>query len=150
MSTLFRNVVLGIFITCAGWVSAQTPAPAVAKETPIKVVYHVGESIEQATNALRNVRNHLSVEPNVKIAVVSHSGGIDFMLAGAKDKAGNLFDANVQELVKKGVEFKVCKITLDRRKIDPKQVIEEGILVPSGAAEIAKMQAREGYVYFRP
>jgi uncharacterized protein len=127
-----------------------SPTTTLAKDQSVKVVYHVSESIEQATNALRNVRNHLSADPTAKIAVVTHANGIDFLLDGAKDKSGNLFDANVQELVKQGVEFKVCKITLQRRNIDPKRVIEEAKLVPSGAAEVARMQAKEGYVYFRP
>ena len=120
------------------------------KDEPVKVVYHVSESIDQATAALRNVRNHLSADPTVKIAVVTHANGIDFLLDGAKDKNGNLFDANVQELVKKGVEFKVCKITLERRMIDPKRVIEEAKLLPSGVAEVSRLQAKEGYVYLKP
>lgn len=121
-----------------------------AKDDAVKVVYHVSEGIDQATAALRNVRNHLSADPTVKIAVVTHANGIDFLLDGAKDKNGNLFDANVQELVKKGVEFKVCKITLERRMIDPKRVIEEARLVPSGVAEVSRLQAKEGYVYLKP
>jgi intracellular sulfur oxidation DsrE/DsrF family protein len=123
---------------CAGTPPGPTPQ--------IKVVYHVSENLEQATNALRNARNHLSTDPTVKIAVVTHAGGIDFLLEGVKDKNGNPFDANVQELVKMGVEFKVCKITLQRRNIDPKRVIEEASLVPSGVAEVSRLQAREGYV----
>ncbi len=119
-------------------------------DDPVKVVYHVSESIEQATAALRNIRNHLAADPTAKIIVVTHANGIDFLLDGAKDKNGNLFDANVQELVKKGVEFRVCKVTLDRRSIDPKRVIEEAKLVPSGVAEVARLQAKEGYVYLKP
>ncbi len=123
---------------------------ASAKDEPVKVVYHVSEGIEQATQALRNVRNHLSADPTVKIVVVTHANGIDFLLDGAKDKNGNLFDANVQELVKMGVQFRVCKITLERRNIDPKRVIEEATLVPSGVAEVSRLQAREGFVYLKP
>jgi uncharacterized protein len=131
-----------LFAGCAGTPPEQTP--------PIKVVYHVSEDLEQATNALRNVRNHLSTDATAKIAVVTHAGGIDFLLEGAKDKNGNPYDANVQELVKMGVEFKVCRITLQRRNIDPKRVIEEASLVPSGVAEVSRLQAREGYVYLKP
>ncbi len=130
---------------------AATPVAAIAaKDEPVKVVYHVSEGIEQATAALRNVRNHLSADPTVKITVVTHANGVDFLLDGAKDKNGNLFEANVQELVKKGVDFRVCKITLERRMIDPKRVIEEAKLVPSGVAEVARLQAKEGYVYLKP
>lgn len=140
--------ILGFGLMCG--VAQAAPAANASKDEPVKVVYHVSESIEQATSALRNVRNHLSADPTAKIAVVTHANGIDFLLEGAKDKNGNLFDANVQELVKQGVEFKVCKITLQRRNIDPKKVIEEAKLVASGVAEVSRLQAKEGYVYLKP
>ena len=54
------------------------------------------------------------------------------------------------ELVKMGVQFRVCKVTLQRRNIDPKRVIEEATLVPSGVAEVARLQAKEGFVYLKP
>ena len=117
---------------------------------PVKVVYHVSEGLDQATSALRNIRNHLSADPSARIAVVTHANGIDFLLDGAKDKGGNEYLANVQELVQRGVDFRVCRITLERRMIDPKRVIEEARLVPSGVAEVSRLQAREGYVYLKP
>jgi intracellular sulfur oxidation DsrE/DsrF family protein len=104
---------------------------------PIKVIYHVSEGGDQATNALRNIRNHLSADPTAKISVVTHANGNDYV-------------SNVQELVKRGVDFRVCRLTLERRNIDPKRVIEEARLVPSGVAEVARLQAREGYVYLKP
>jgi uncharacterized protein len=147
-SAIFASI--AALVLAIGFGNAWSAPKDVAKDEPVKVVYHVSESIDQATAALRNVRNHLSADPTVKIAVVTHANGIDFLLDGAKDKNGNLFDANVQELVKKGVEFKVCKITLERRMIDPKRVIEEAKLVPSGVAEVSRLQAKEGYVYLKP
>ena len=133
--------------------TAATPTAtdaAASVATPVKVVYHVSEGNDQATAALRNIRNHLSADPTVKISVVTHANGIDFLLDGAKDKQGNEYIANVQELVKRGVDFRVCKITLERRMIDPKRVIEEARLVPSGVAEVAMLQAKEKYVYLKP
>ena len=148
-----RMAIRGALACCASIVALSVcaaPATSAAKDDPVKVVYHVSEGIEQATAALRNVRNHLAADPTVKIIVVTHANGIDFLLDGAKDKNGNLFDANVQELVKMGVQFRVCKITLQRRNIDPKRVIEEATLVPSGVAEVSRLQAKEGFVYLKP
>jgi intracellular sulfur oxidation DsrE/DsrF family protein len=137
---------LAAFVAAA----AMSFAYAAGQDDPVKVVYHVSEGLDQATAALRNIRNHLSADPKAKITVVTHANGIDFLLDGAKDKNGNLFDANVQELVKMGVDFRVCAITLQRRNIDPKKVIEEAKIVPSGVAEVARLQAKEGYVYLKP
>lgn len=141
----------GVLATgCAVVVKGETKADAASAPNPVKVIYHVSEGGDQATNALRNIRNHLSADPTTKISVVTHANGIDFLLDGAKDKNGNDYASNVQELVKRGVDFRVCKITLERRMIDPKRVIEEARLVPSGVAEVARLQAREGYVYLKP
>ena len=96
------------------------------------------------------MRNHLSVDPKAKIVMVSHAAGIDFLLRDAKDKNGNPFEVTVQDLVSKGVEFRVCEITLKSRKIDKKQLIEEVKYVPSGVAEVTRLQAQEGYAYLKP
>ena len=116
----------------------------------IKVVYHVSEGLEQASNAVRNIRNHLSADPAVKITVVTLAGGINFLLEDAKDKNGNPYDAMVQDLVSKGVDFRVCNFTLLSRNIDKSKVVPEATIVPSGVAEISRLQAKEKYVYLRP
>src|SRR5947209_2596541 len=130
--------------------AAMSFAAAAANGDPVKVVYHVNQDLEQATSAIRNIRNHLTADPKAKIVVVAHAGGINFLLRDAKDKNGNPFDVSVQDLVSKGVEFRVCRFTLESRHIDPKQVIEEAQIVPSGVAEVARLQAQEGYVYLKP
>ena len=127
------------------------PAPAFAAgDGPVKVVYHVNENNAQALNALRNIRNHLAADPSAKIVVVTHAGGIQFLLDGALDANGAPFEAAVQELKAKGVDFRVCQFTLQRNNIDPKKVIPEATLVPSGVAEVSRLQFKEGFAYLRP
>lgn len=129
---------------------AMALASAAGAEVSSKVVYHVNEGVDKAVPALRNIRNHLDAEPKAKIVVVTHGPGIDFLLDGAKDKNGNPFDATVDTLQAKGVEFRVCNNTLVTRKIDKGQVIPQASIVPSGVAEIGRLQAKEGYVYLKP
>ena len=117
---------------------------------PVKVVYHVNEGGDQPANALRNIRNHLSADSKAKIVVVTHSRGVDLLLQGSKDKNGNPYEIPIQELAGKGVEFRVCTIALQQQNIDPKRVIEEAKLVPSGVAEISRLQFQEGYAYLKP
>lgn len=126
---------------------AEASAPAAPDET--KVVYHVNDS-DNAMAALRNVKNELNAEPNTHIVVVTHSKGIDFLLKDAQDKNGNPYEPIVQGLKDRGVEFRVCNNTLQSRKLDAHAVIPEASIVPSGVAEIARLQAREGYVYLKP
>ena len=117
---------------------------------PVKVVYHFSEGIDQASRGLRNIKNHLEQDPSAKIVAVAHGSGIDFLLKGAKDKNGNAFETTVEELSLAGVEFRVCNNTLKSRSIDPKQVLSDARIVPAGVVEIARLQAKEGFVYLKP
>jgi uncharacterized protein len=129
---------------------ALTGMASAEEQKQIKTVYHLNQGLEQASNGLRNIRNHLAADPSAKITVVSHATGIDFLLDGAKDKNGNPYQIIVEDLVSKGVDFRVCNFTLSSRKIDPGQVIPEAKIVPSGVAEIGKLQTYEGYAYLKP
>lgn len=124
-------------------------ASTAEKVGPDKVVYHVNDS-QNATAALRNIGNHLDVDPSAKIVVVTHAQGVDFLMNDAKDKNGNPYNIAVESLKAKGVTFDVCQITLRNRKLDEKQFIPEVTFVPSGVVEIGKLQSREGYVYLKP
>jgi len=117
---------------------------------PIKTVYHLTNGLDEAQRAMGNVRNHLNADPKAKIVVVGNGNGIEFMLDGAKDRNGNPFDATIQDLKGKGVEFRLCNNTLVTRKIDKSKVIPEVTIVESGVAEAAKLQIREGFAYLRP
>jgi intracellular sulfur oxidation DsrE/DsrF family protein len=117
---------------------------------PDKVVYHVNDSKVQAANALRNIGNHLEVNPKAKIVVVTHAQGVDFLMDGSKDANGNPYNIAVEQLKGRGVQFDVCQITLRNRKLNRSQFIPEASFVPSGVAEITRLQQREGYAYLRP
>jgi hypothetical protein len=114
-----------------------------------KVVYHLSEGLEQASNGLRNVGNHLEVNPNAKIVVVSHAKGVDFLMKGVKDKNGNKYEDLVEQLKLRGVQFDVCQITLRNRNLSKDQFIEYVNYVPSGVAEISHLE-HEGYAYLKP
>lgn len=119
-------------------------------EEAIKTVYHMSEGIPQASRAMNNIRNHLAADPKAKIVVVTHGLGIDFLIDGATNQMEQPFAGAVSDLVSKGVEFRVCNNTLVSRKISADKLLMEAKVVPSGVAEVAKLQAKEGFVYLRP
>lgn len=119
-------------------------------EDGIKVVYHLNEGVQQASRAIGNIRNHLNADGNAHIVVVAHGPGIDFLLEGAEDAQGRPFAGSVGELAGRGVEFRVCNNTLVSRRIPKERVVMEAKVVPSGVAEVARLQAKEQYVYLRP
>jgi len=143
MSRLFALAAALALAGCAG----TAPKDPVG---PDKVVYHLNSGLEQASDGLRNIRNHLEVNPKARIVVVAHALGVDYLMKGAKDKNGNPYDVAVEQLVLQGVRFDVCEITLRNRKLKREQFIPEAVFVPSGVAEIARLQQREGYAYLRP
>lgn len=150
LPTAFAFALLSTFAAGTPATSAAAPVEAAAPAAPEeKVVYHVNDS-EYAMIALRNVQNHLDASKDAHIVVVTHGKGIDFLLNGAQDKNGNPYEPVVQSLKDKGVDFRVCNNTLKSRKLDAGAVIPEARIVPSGVAEIGRLQAVEGYVYLKP
>jgi len=117
---------------------------------PDKVVYHLNAGLEQASDGLRNIRNHLEVNPKAQIVVVAHARGVDYLMKGAKDKNGNPYETAVEQLKMQGVRFDVCEITLRNRQLKREQFIDDAEFVASGVAEITRLQQREGYAYLRP
>jgi intracellular sulfur oxidation DsrE/DsrF family protein len=116
----------------------------------IRVVYHLADGTEQATRALANIRNHLRGDPEVQIAVVTIGDGIRLLLKDEVDANGRRFDHQVSALASKGVEFWICENTLTAHAVPLARVIGEARVVPAGVVELARLQAREGYVYIRP
>lgn len=123
---------------------------ALAAAQDMKVVYHMNTGIDSAAAALNNIQNHLNADPKVKIVVVTHGPGIDFLLQDAKDSKGREFSSAVSNLSSKGIEFRVCNNTLVSRNINPDKLQMETKIVPSGVAEVAKLQAKDGFVYLKP
>ena len=136
------------------WVAALAAGAALAASAapgdPTKIVYHMNEGLERAPQVIRNIRNHLSVDPKAKIVVVTHAQGINFLMRDAKDPRGNPYEVAVQDLKSKGVEFRVCEITLKSRNIERSALIDDVAYVPSGVVEVSRLQAHEGFVYLKP
>ena len=140
--TRLRNLFVAAMLAgCAAVASAAQP---------ISVVYHLNEGLAQAQRAIGNICNHLNAEPSTRIVVVTHGRGIDFLLEGATNDKGQAFESAVADLAGRGVQFRVCNNTLVGRDIPKEKVIMEAKIVPSGVAEVARLQAQEHFVYLRP
>jgi len=124
-------------------------AGAAAADDAVKVVYHLPDD-QAAMLAMMNVSNHLASDPNAKIVVVALSRGVRAFVFGAQDATGKLYADWVDQLTARGVEFRMCQNTMTALKIARSDLVDKVQVVPSGVAEIARLQAREGYVYIRP
>lgn len=135
-----------IWKICSALVLGFAASVAMAQDT---VVYHINDSAEQALGGLRNVKNHLDVDPTAKITVVTHALGVDFLMDGAKDKNGALYSGPVAALKARGVNFEICEITLANRNLKKGQFILEADFTPSGVVRLAKLQ-KLGASYIKP
>lgn len=117
-----------------------------------RVVYHIDDAATQATKGLRNIRNHLDVAPDTKIAVVTHANGVDFLMEAAKDaKDANIdYGSLVSALKARGVTFEVCEITLRNRNLKKEQFSLDAAFTPSGVVRIGRLQSRENFAYIKP
>ncbi|QKO20488.1 DsrE family protein [Rhodoferax sp. BAB1] len=136
-------------LVCAATLGFASTAQAQATQQ-VKAVYHINTDVNTVPAVLNNIRNHMAADPKAKIVVVTHGAGINFLLQDAKDSQGREFSGAVSDLAGKGVEFRVCNNTLTVRNINPDRLLMETKIVPSGVAEVARLQALEGYVYLKP
>jgi intracellular sulfur oxidation DsrE/DsrF family protein len=139
---LKNKLFAGVLLLACGWAQAAGD----------KVLYHIDNTAQQATKALRNIRNHLDVAPDTQIVVVTHAEGIDFLLEGMKDKANPNIDYGslVSALKARNVRFEVCEITLKNRSIRKDQFNMDAEFTPSGVVRVARLQSREGFAYIKP
>ncbi len=139
MKTLFR--IIGALALCAATFGAFAQD---------KVVYHFDGGLAQATKGLRNIRNHLDIDPTAQIIAVAHAEGVDFLMEGAKTTNNQEFAALVGDLSARGVKFEICEITLKNRNLKKEQFILGPSFTPSGVVRIANLQAKEHYAYIKP
>ena len=141
----------GVRAVFAGLLAGIVMVGAVrADEPPVRVVYHVDGGLEQASRALRNIRNNLEAEPKAQIVVVAIGAGVDFLLKDTKDAGGYPYELTVEQLADQGVRFEVCGNTLASRHLKESDISPEAHVIRFGMAEIARLQFREHYAYIKP
>ena len=138
--TMLATLFAATLLTCAF---------ATRADDAIKTVYHLQDE-KLATLAMNNINNHLFADPGVKIVVVALSTGVRAFTFGAQDAGGRPYGDWVDQLTAKGVQFRICQNSMNALKLTKQDLIDKVEVVPSGVAEIARLQAREGYVYIRP
>src|SRR3989442_9410010 len=71
----------------------------------------------QASNGLRNINNHLEVNPTAKIIVVAHARGVDFLMKGAKDANGSKYERSEEHTSElQSRPHLVCRLLLEKKK----------------------------------
>lgn len=147
LQAMWKRLSLALLLALAASLNAAAQGE---KPQPVRVVYHFSEGLEQASRGLEFIRNHLETDPGAQVVVVAHAAGVDFLMKGAKTAKGNEYRGMVEDLDLQGVQLRVCEITLRERGLRREQFLPGVGFVASGVAEIARLQAREGYAYVKP
>jgi uncharacterized protein len=129
--------------------SANAIPPGYYKDQ--KVVYHNdGSGPDNAAyfkRMLNSIKNHEEAvgKEHLEIRVVSHSAGVELFQAANTDKD---LAARIDAMKALGVSFLICNNTLKERQIDWHTLygVKEEDIVPSGVAELARLQGM-GFVY---
>jgi intracellular sulfur oxidation DsrE/DsrF family protein len=115
-----------------------------------KVVYHNDGGPDGPAyfkRLLGSLRNHVEAlgKDHVAIRVVDHGDGVTLFKLAQTDKA---LAERIDALKADGVRFLICANTLKEREIDWRTLygVAEQDIVPSGVAEIARLQ-QMGFVY---
>jgi intracellular sulfur oxidation DsrE/DsrF family protein len=162
MNTLKTGLLTALFLgVCMLMTTAVHANDRYGKQ---KVVYHINyDDPKKQAGALRNVQNHINAvgAENLDLKVVLHGNGLALLLepdalAGLKKfkyaNANDKMTAKIDGLKNQGVEFNVCANTIRGRKVDVSSDlynVEKSDIVPSGVAEVARLQAM-GYSYIKP
>jgi len=139
-------------LACMTVLMLGTDMTQAAEYTRQKVVYHVNSGDPNLlSTALGNIQNHIYAvgQDNIEIKVVLHGDGIDLLKIANNDIG---LRNRIIDLKSQKVGFDICKNTLAGRRINYKTDlydVSESDIVPSGVAEIAKLQ-QEGYAYIKP
>jgi intracellular sulfur oxidation DsrE/DsrF family protein len=150
-----RRGLLGKLATLGLSLPALTAArPAAAEAAPARprhrtVAYHISDHT-RAIKMMRNLGAHRAADATAVLVVVAFGGGVDFLLDGAMDEHGNSYEAIVDTHVAAGVKFRVCNNTLVARDIKREQLLPDVEVVPSGVAELTRLQCDEGAAYIKP
>lgn len=129
-----------------------------------KVVYHINyDDPKKQAGALRNIQNHINAvgAENLDLKVVLHGNGLALLLEpDSLDKlkkfkhanANDTMTAKIDNLKDQGIQFNVCENTVKGRKVDVDTdlySVDKSDIVPSGVAEVARLQ-QMGYAYVKP
>ena len=144
-------VAVALLVLSAGFVHAADSDKANSYPKQ-KVVYHINtDDPKTLKSALGNIQNHINAvgKDRIDLKVVMHGDGVALLKIANTDPD---MQNKVINLKGQKVAFEVCNNTLTGRKISYKNDlfdVSEKDIVPSGVAELAKLQ-QEGYVYIKP
>lgn len=86
---------------------------------------------------IKQLNNAMNALDQLEVEVVVHGPGIDFLLLNSP------LINNIEKLTKAGVQFLVCRNTLNDKKIEPSDLFAGSNIIPSGVAHLIVRQSED-------
>ena len=133
---------LSCILFCLFGINARAAEP---KPVPFVMQMTIGDSDAQRRAFMQIAKVLEDIGPHkVSIEVVAYEGGIASLLADNNDTV-----TLIAALVREGVRFKACRISMRGHGYTDADFPLEVEFVPAGAPEMVRLQV-EGYRYWQP
>lgn len=140
-----RRTLLKIFATLA----LLAPMHVISDEASEPgIVFHV-DSDQKMNRILRQIARHHAGNPTIPARVILIAEGVRPAMEGAVDANGGDYSAQMEQLLMSGVRIFACENTLTSFNLSSDDLALGIETVPSGVAELGRLQAKEGWGYIK-
>ena len=136
-------------LTLLACLALITPMIADSGEaSPPGIVFHV-DSDQRMNRILRQIARHQAGNPTVPARVILIAEGVRPAMEGAVDANGGDYSAQMEQLLMSGVRIFACENTLTSFNLSSNDLALGIETVPSGVAELGRLQVKEGWGYIK-
>lgn len=112
------------------------------------VAFHL-DRLDHMNRSILQVSRHLQGNANTPVTVVFIGDAVHALLEGATDSHGGAYSAQLEQLLAQGAELYACSNTLESLARTDADLILGADTVPSGIAELGRLQVEEDYGYIK-
>ena len=116
--------------------------------SPPGIVFHV-DSDQKMNRILRQIARHQAGNPTIPSRVILIAEGVRPAMEGAVDANGGDYSAQMEQLLMSGVRIFACENTLTSFNLSSNDLALGIETVPSGVAELGRLQVKEGWGYIK-
>jgi intracellular sulfur oxidation DsrE/DsrF family protein len=136
-------------LTLLACLALITPMIADSGEaSPPGIVFHV-DSDQRMNRILRQIARHAAGNPTIPSRVILIAEGVRPAIEGAVDANGGDYSAQMEQLLMSGVRIFACENTLTGFNLSSNDLALGIETVPSGVAELGRLQVKEGWGYIK-
>ncbi len=140
-----RRTLLTLFAT----LTLLAPMMAASDEASAPgIVFHV-DSDQKMNRVLRQIARHQAGNPTIAARVILIAEGVRPAMDGAVDTNGGDYSAQMEQLLMAGVRIFACENTLTSFNLNRDDLALGIETVPSGVAELGRLQVTEGWGYIK-